>query len=101
MSAAIRESPISHLMDVLADAEDILDELGVVFQSSANEATAMLPASARQTNNSIVQAVKGIGAQWVRQLDRTYDVGKMRATLKEALTTEAESPNIIVASSAC
>ena len=40
-------SPISHLMDVLADAEDVLDELGVIFQSSANEATAaaMLSAS--------------------------------------------------------
>ncbi|MFZ1743024.1 MAG: indolepyruvate ferredoxin oxidoreductase subunit alpha, partial [Pontixanthobacter sp.] len=40
-------SPISHLMDVLADANDLLDELGVVFQSSANEATAaaMLSAS--------------------------------------------------------
>src|SRR5688572_30664604 len=40
-------SPISHLMDVLADANDILDELGVNFQSSASEATAaaMLSAS--------------------------------------------------------
>jgi len=26
-------SPISHLMDVLADAKDVLDDLGVVFQS--------------------------------------------------------------------
>ncbi|HBY28111.1 MAG TPA: indolepyruvate ferredoxin oxidoreductase, partial [Bradyrhizobium sp.] len=33
-------SPISHLMDVLADAKDVLDDLGVVFQSSANEAAA-------------------------------------------------------------
>ncbi|RDV03270.1 indolepyruvate ferredoxin oxidoreductase subunit alpha [Undibacter mobilis] len=55
----------------------------------------------RQTNNSIVQAVKSIGAQWVREVDRTYDVGKMRATLKEALTTKAEGPKIIVASSEC
>ena len=40
-------SPISHLMDVLADARDILDDLGVNFQSSASEATAaaMLSAS--------------------------------------------------------
>ncbi len=40
-------SPISHLMDVLADAHDILDELGVHFESSASEATAgaMLAAS--------------------------------------------------------
>ena len=28
-------APISHLMDVLADAKDMLDELGVHFESSA------------------------------------------------------------------
>src|SRR6478672_4353912 len=33
-------APISHLMDVLADAKDVLDELGVHFESSASEATA-------------------------------------------------------------
>ncbi len=40
-------APISHLMDVLADAGDILTELGVHFESSASEATAaaMLAAS--------------------------------------------------------
>lgn len=55
----------------------------------------------RKTNNSIVNAVKGIGANWVRQIDRTYDVAKMRDTLKEALTTKEEGPKIIVASSEC
>ncbi len=33
-------APISHLMDVLADANDILEELGVHFENSASEATA-------------------------------------------------------------
>ena len=33
-------SPISHLMDVLADAQDILTELGVRFEASASEASA-------------------------------------------------------------
>ncbi|MCB1379480.1 MAG: indolepyruvate ferredoxin oxidoreductase subunit alpha [Alphaproteobacteria bacterium] len=55
----------------------------------------------RTTNNSIVKAVKGIGATWVRQIDRTYDVGKMRDTLREALTTSEGGPKIIVASSEC
>jgi indolepyruvate ferredoxin oxidoreductase, alpha subunit len=55
----------------------------------------------RATNNSIVTAVKGIGAKWVRQIDRTYDVGRMRDTLREALTTKEEGPKIIVASSEC
>lgn len=55
----------------------------------------------RSTNNSIVRAVKGVGARWVRQIDRTYDVTKMRDTLKEALTSKEEGPKIIVASSEC
>jgi indolepyruvate ferredoxin oxidoreductase alpha subunit len=55
----------------------------------------------RSTNNSIVDAVKGIGAKWVRQIDHTYDVTKMRDTLREALTTEEQGPKIIVASSEC
>ena len=55
----------------------------------------------RQTNNAITNAVKGVGATWVRQIDRTYDVAKMRDTLREALTTEEAGPKIIVASSEC
>ena len=39
-------APISHLMDVLSDAEDILTELGVHFETSANEATAAAMAAA-------------------------------------------------------
>lgn len=38
--AGYQGAPISHLMDVLADARDLLDELGVHFESSASEATA-------------------------------------------------------------
>jgi indolepyruvate ferredoxin oxidoreductase alpha subunit len=55
----------------------------------------------RNTNNSIVDAVRGIGAKWVRQIDRTYNVAKMRDTLREALTTGVKGPKIIVASSEC
>src|ERR1700722_14876196 len=33
-------APISHLMDVLADAKDVLDDLGVHFENSASEAAA-------------------------------------------------------------
>ena len=39
-------APISHLMDVLADAQDILGELGVHFEASASEATAAAMAAA-------------------------------------------------------
>ncbi len=55
----------------------------------------------RLTNHSIVNAVRGIGATWVRQIDRTYNVGQMRDTLREALTSTAKGPKIIVASSEC
>jgi indolepyruvate ferredoxin oxidoreductase alpha subunit len=42
-----------------------------------------------------------MGVDWVRQVDRTYDVGRMRAVLKEALTTKEKGPKVIVASSEC
>ncbi len=39
--AGYQGAPISHLMDVLTDANDILAELGVHFEHSASEATAV------------------------------------------------------------
>jgi indolepyruvate ferredoxin oxidoreductase, alpha subunit len=55
----------------------------------------------RATGNMITNAVKGVGAKWVRQTDRTYDVTWIRDTLREALTTKEKGPKIIVASSEC
>jgi len=55
----------------------------------------------RSTKHPITRAVEGIGVTWVRQIDRTYDVAKMRATLREALTTDVKGPKVIVASSEC
>jgi indolepyruvate ferredoxin oxidoreductase alpha subunit len=55
----------------------------------------------RSTKHPITEAVKGIGAKWVRQIDRTYDVAKMRDTLKEALSSPDKGPKVIVASSEC
>lgn len=75
------------------------------FYSSATGGQDILSSRAvnktKQTQNSIVEACKGMGVKWVRQVDRTYDVTRMRDTLKEALTTEAEGPKVIVASSEC
>ena len=34
-------APVSHLMDVLADANDILEDLGIHFENSASEAAAL------------------------------------------------------------
>ncbi|MBP6019400.1 MAG: indolepyruvate ferredoxin oxidoreductase subunit alpha [Burkholderiaceae bacterium] len=55
----------------------------------------------RSTNNPIVDAVKGVGVKWVRELTRTYDVSKMQATIEEALTTSTKGPKVIIASSEC
>ena len=55
----------------------------------------------RSTKNPIERAVRGVGVKWARTLTRTYDVAKMRDTLREALTTPQEGPKVIVASSEC
>ena len=65
-----------------------------VMSSRANNAT-------KSTNNPISKALKGVGVEWVRQVDHTYDVTKMRDVLREALTTDHKGPKVIVASSEC
>ena len=65
-----------------------------VMSSRADNAT-------KATKNPISKALNGIGITWVRQVDRTYDVGRMRDVLREALTTDAPGPHVIVASSEC
>jgi indolepyruvate ferredoxin oxidoreductase, alpha subunit len=65
-----------------------------ILSSRADNAT-------RSTKHPIAKAVEGVGGTWVRQIDRTYDVAKMRDTLKEALTSKEPGPKVIVASSEC
>jgi indolepyruvate ferredoxin oxidoreductase alpha subunit len=55
----------------------------------------------RATKNPIERAVRGVGVKWVRTLTRTYDVARMRDTLKEALTTAVKGPKVIIAQSEC
>ena len=52
--AGYQGSPISHLMDVLADAQPILEELGVHFEPSASEAAAAATLSA-----SVMYPIRG------------------------------------------
>ncbi len=54
----------------------------------------------RSTNNPISSAVKGLGAEWVKEV-QTYDLKDMKATLKDAMTTKIKGPKIIVAQSEC
>jgi indolepyruvate ferredoxin oxidoreductase alpha subunit len=65
-----------------------------VMSSRADNAT-------KATQHPISEAVKGVGVRWVRQIDRTYDVPRLRDTLREALTTDEPGPKVIVASSEC
>ncbi|NKB53651.1 MAG: indolepyruvate ferredoxin oxidoreductase [Rhizobiaceae bacterium] len=55
----------------------------------------------KSTGHPIAAAVKGVGVEWVRELDRTYDVPAMMDVLNDALTTEHQGPKVIVASSEC
>jgi indolepyruvate ferredoxin oxidoreductase, alpha subunit len=55
----------------------------------------------RSTKNPIEKAVRGVGVNWVRTLTRTYDVARMRDTLREALTTREKGPKVIIAQSEC
>ncbi|KIC48666.1 indolepyruvate ferredoxin oxidoreductase subunit alpha [Tateyamaria sp. ANG-S1] len=55
----------------------------------------------KATNNPIGDALKGVGVEWIRQIDNTYDVGHVRDTVREALTTDFKGPKVIVASSEC
>jgi indolepyruvate ferredoxin oxidoreductase alpha subunit len=55
----------------------------------------------RSTNHPIEDAVRGVGAKWVKRIDHTYSVAKLRDTLRAAMTSTAEGPKIVIASSEC
>ena len=55
----------------------------------------------RSTKNPIERAVRGVGGGWVRSINRTYDLKKMRDALREAMTTKEAGPKVIVAQSEC
>jgi indolepyruvate ferredoxin oxidoreductase, alpha subunit len=55
----------------------------------------------RSTHHPIEAAVRGVGATWVKRIDHTYSVSKVRDALREALTTKAAGPKIVIASSEC
>jgi indolepyruvate ferredoxin oxidoreductase alpha subunit len=59
------------------------------------------PNPIRATNHPIEQAVRGVGVKWVRTVDHTYSLARMRDALREALTTPEKGPKVIVASSEC
>ncbi|WP_054246344.1 indolepyruvate ferredoxin oxidoreductase subunit alpha [Rhodococcus opacus] len=55
----------------------------------------------RSTQHPIEKAVRGIGVKWARTIKNTYDVGKVRDTFVEALTTAEAGPKVLVMQSEC
>ncbi|MFK7957392.1 MAG: thiamine pyrophosphate-dependent enzyme [Lysobacterales bacterium] len=54
----------------------------------------------RKTNNPIARAVKGLGVKWLKEVN-TYDIGRMKKVMTEAMTTRVKGPKVIVAQSEC
>ena len=83
------------------------DGLTVIIDNNYSAATggqdipsSRWPNEHRQGNNSIVDAVRGVGVKWVRHT-RTYDMTHTLKVLREALTTQFRGPKVIVAEGEC
>jgi indolepyruvate ferredoxin oxidoreductase alpha subunit len=83
------------------------DDLTVIIDNGYSAATggqdipsSRAPNSHRQGNNSIVDAVKGVGVRWVRRT-HTYDMRGTLKLLREALSTNYRGPKVLVAQGEC
>ena len=55
----------------------------------------------RRTQHPLSKAVRGVGVEWLREIDHTYNVNRVLSVLREALTTPEKGPKVIIASSEC
>lgn len=83
------------------------DEVMIIMANGYSSATGQqhIPSTTDAAGNvrsgmSIEAALKGLGVKWVRT-QHTYKVGKMRALLKEALTTTEKGLKVIIAEAEC
>ena len=83
------------------------DDLTVIIDNGYSAATGGqdIPSSRaanlhRQGNNSIIDAVKGVGVKWVRRTD-TFDMRGTLKVLREALSTQFRGPKVIVVDGEC
>jgi len=83
------------------------DDLTVIIDNGYSAATGGqdIPSSRaaslhRQGNNSIVDAVKGVGVRWVKRT-HTYNMRETLKVLREALSTDYRGPKVIVAEGEC
>jgi indolepyruvate ferredoxin oxidoreductase alpha subunit len=84
------------------------DNLTIVVDNSYTSATGgqdILSSTAlnptRSTGHAIENAVKSVGVKWVKTIRRTYDLKAMTSVLREALTTVAKGPKVLIAQSEC
>ncbi len=84
------------------------DNLTVIVDNSYTSATGgqdILSSTAsnptRSTGHAIEKAVRGVGVNWVRTVQHTYDLASMKAALKDALTSKERGPKVVVAQSEC
>jgi indolepyruvate ferredoxin oxidoreductase alpha subunit len=59
------------------------------------------PSASRSTQHPIEKAARGVGVDWARTIDDTYDVAAVRDTFVEALTTPEPGPKLLVMQSEC
>jgi len=83
------------------------DDLTIIIDNGYSAATggqdipsSRAPNEHRQGNNSIVDAVKGVGVKWIKRT-HTYDMRGTLQVLREALTTNFRGPKVIVADGEC
>jgi indolepyruvate ferredoxin oxidoreductase alpha subunit len=83
------------------------DDVTIIIDNNYSAATggqdipsSRSPSEHRQGNNSIVDAVRGVGVKWVRSTS-TYDIAQNLKILREALTTPFKGPKVIVAEGEC
>jgi indolepyruvate ferredoxin oxidoreductase alpha subunit len=55
----------------------------------------------RSTQHPIEKAARGVGVEYAKTVDNTYDVTTVRDTFVEALTTEQPGPKVLVMQSEC
>jgi indolepyruvate ferredoxin oxidoreductase alpha subunit len=84
------------------------DNLTIIVDNSYTSATGgqdILSSTAanptRSTGHAIEKAVRGVGVEWVRTVEHTYDLAKMKAALKDALTNKQRGPKVVIAQSEC
>jgi len=83
------------------------DDLTVIIDNGYSAATggqdipsSRAPSAHREGNNTIESAIKGVGVKWVRRT-HTYDMQGTLKVLREALSTGARGPKVVIAEGEC